>query len=106
MFRMTVNKMIDKNDVLKKLQSVMDPEIGYSIVDLGLIYGIKIDQGRVEIRMTLTAPACPLAQIIGDDIEKAVKKVNGVKEVKVNIVSNPPWSPEKMTPSLRKKMGF
>jgi len=84
----------------------MDPEIGYSIVDLGLIYGIKIDQGRVEIRMTLTAPACPLAQIIGDDIEKAVKKVNGVKEVKVNIVSNPPWSPEKMTPSLRKKMGF
>ncbi|PIU03921.1 aromatic ring hydroxylase [Candidatus Shapirobacteria bacterium CG08_land_8_20_14_0_20_39_18] len=98
--------MIDKNDVLKKLQSVMDPEIGYSIVDLGLIYGIKIDQGRVEIRMTLTAPACPLAQIIGDDIEKAVKKVNGVKEVKVNIVSNPPWSPEKMTPSLRKKMGF
>jgi len=103
---MTVNKMIDKNDVLKKLQSVMDPEIGYSIVDLGLIYGIKIDQGRVEIRMTLTAPACPLAQIIGDDIEKAVKKVNGVKEVKVNIVSNPPWSPEKMTPSLRKKMGF
>ena len=84
----------------------MDPEIGYSIVDLGLIYGIKIDQGRVEIRMSLTAPACPLAQIIGDDIEKAVKKVNGVKEVKVNIVSNPPWSPEKMTPSLRKKMGF
>jgi metal-sulfur cluster biosynthetic enzyme len=98
--------MIGEKDVLKKLQSVMDPEIGCSIVDLGLIYGVRIDKGVVEIKMTLTAPGCPLVQMINEDINKVVKKIKGVEEVRIKTVFDPPWTPEKMSPALRKKMGF
>lgn len=98
--------MINEKEIWENLGKVMDPEIGCSIVDLGLIYKVDIAGDKVEIDMTLTTPGCPLVEMIGEDVEKAVKKVKGVKEVKINMVFDPPWTPEKMTDKLRKKMGF
>lgn len=89
-------------EILKKIQ---DPEIGCSIVDLGLIYKIEIEKETVDIDMTLTTPGCPLAQMISQDIEKEVGKIKGIKGVKINLVFDPPWTPKMMTPKLRKQMG-
>lgn len=103
-----------EKEIYNALQKVMDPEIGCSIVDLGLIYKVKttprLRSGQaeydVEIDMTLTAPGCPLAQMIDEQIKEALKKIKGVEEVKIKMVFDPPWTPEKMSPALKKKMGF
>ena len=79
-------------------ESCIDPELGINIVDLGLVYGIDIsDEGNVKVTMTLTAMGCPLAGVINQMVESAVSEVEGVKDVEVNIVWNPPWSKERMS---------
>jgi len=90
--------------VLEKLKKVIDPELGVNIVDLGLIYKIKALIDTVEIDMTLTAPFCPLRDMLVQQVEEEVGKIRGVKKVKVNLVFHPPWSPEKMDPFLFKKL--
>lgn len=102
---MEVKKLSEK-EVLRQLEGVLDPELGCNIVDLGLIYGVEVKGKRVEIKMTLTSPGCPLGQIIGREVEKEVKKIKGVKTVKISFVFNPAWSPERMAPQLRKQLGF
>lgn len=98
--------MIEEKQILEALKKVIDPEIGCNIVDLGLVYEIKINGGQVAVDMTLTAPGCPLVEMIEDEVEKEIKKIKGVKEVKINLVFDPPWTPEKMAPKLRSQMGF
>lgn len=98
--------MVSKKDVLKVLKECYDPEIPLSVVDLGLIYGIEIENGKVNIKMTLTNPACPLAYRIVKDIEDKVRKIKGVKKVNVEIVFEPAWSPERMSKKAKKFFGF
>ena len=89
------------------LRTVYDPEIPVNIHDLGLIYGIDVgDDGVVKITMTLTAPACPAAEIIPVDVETKVKGVAGVKDVSVEIVWDPPWTPEKMSEAAKLELGM
>ena len=100
--------MITKEMVLEELKKVIDPEININVVDLGLIYDVKIDQklGKVEIKMTLTTPGCPLSMVFEEWIPEAVKKVSGVKEVMINLVWEPPWSPDNISDDVRESLGI
>ena len=96
-----------REGVIEALRQVFDPEIPVNVYDLGLIYGIEVDDGgRVEIRMTLTAPACPVAGILPGQVEQAARSVAGVSEARVELVWDPPWSPERMTDEARLALGM
>lgn len=98
--------MITKDDVLKALTEVMDPELGISLVDLGLIYDVKVEDDRVDVKMTLTAPGCPLHSIIRQNAQDRISRIEGVKEANVQVVWDPPWKPEMMSEEARKHLGF
>ncbi len=98
--------MITKEQVMEALKEVYDPEIPVSIVDLGFIYDIKVDGRNVNIKMTLSSPFCPLHSMITQDVQKKVKKVKDVEKVNVEVVFDPPWTPDKIFPKVRKKLGF
>src|SRR6185436_14094417 len=100
--------MITKEAILEQLKEVIDPELNINVVDLGLIYNITIDQvsGKVDITMTLTTPGCPLSFVFEDWIPSAAKKVEGVKEVFVNLVWEPPWDPDKISDDAKEMMGI
>ena len=98
--------MIAKEDVMKVLKTCYDPEIPVDIVDLGLVYGVNVKGNDVKIKMTLTAPGCPMHSMITADVEEKVKKIKGVKKVDVELVWDPPWSPDRMSPKIRKKLGI
>jgi metal-sulfur cluster biosynthetic enzyme len=83
--------------VTEALREVLDPELGMSVVDLGLVYDIEIDGGKVAITMTLTAPGCPIHDAMEEWVRRAVLKVPGVSEVAVTITFDPPWTPERIT---------
>ena len=78
--------MVDKEKVMEKLKQVIDPEIGMNIVEMQLIKDIKIDNNKVHIIMTLTSPFCPLAGLIVEDVKEKIKSIEGVEEVKVDVV--------------------
>src|ERR1700752_4708282 len=94
--------------VIEALRTVFDPEIPVNIYDLGLVYGLDVDEGegRVAIRMTLTAPGCPVAQTFPATVEDAVFSVNGVNDVHVELVWDPPWSRERMSDAARLQLGM
>jgi len=96
-----------KEEIVKALQSVYDPEIPVSIYELGLIYDIIIKENRdIDIIMTLTTPHCPEAQTIPEKVADVVSMVNGVNEVKVEITWDPPWTQEKMTDAAKLELGL
>ena len=89
------------------LKDVYDPEIPVNIVDLGLIYGINIDdEGHVRVDMTLTAAGCGMGPFIAQQAEWAIAEVDGVKDVDVEITFEPAWTPEKITEDGRKLLGL
>lgn len=93
--------------VVEALETVYDPEIPVSIWELGLVYDVDIAEGGdIGVTMTLTTPHCPEAQFIPAKVEEAVRKVDGVREVKVEIVWEPPWTPERMSEAARLELGF
>lgn len=93
--------------IVTVLRQIHDPEIPVNIYDLGLIYGLDLDpQGSVTIRMTLTAPACPVAHTFPGMVEAAVKGVPGVNEAKVELVWEPPWSAQRMSEEARLELGW
>jgi FeS assembly SUF system protein len=98
--------MVSEEDVMKALSKCYDPEIGISIVDLGLVYDVKVDDGKVHVKMTLTTPGCPMHSFMVQDAKEKVKSLKGVKEVKVDLVWDPPWTPERMSKKAKKKLGF
>lgn len=84
-------------EILESLRAVYDPEIGINIVDLGLIYGVdKLEDGAVNVAMTLTSPACPLGPVIIDQIQYVAGRLPGVENVNVDFVWVPPWDPRTM----------
>lgn len=96
--------MVSKQDVIKVLKDCYDPEIPINIVDLGLIYDISINSGKVAIEMTLTVVGCPLSGMITDNIIQKVSAIKGVENVDVKLVFDPPWSPEKMSNKARQQL--
>lgn len=93
---------IDENAIIDAVSTIYDPEIPVNVYDLGLIYAIDLhDDGKVQVEMTLTAPNCPSAQELPVMVQKAIEKVKGVTEVKVEIVWDPPWDPSRMSDEAR-----
>ena len=91
---------------METLKGVFDPEIPLSIVDLGLIYDIIINNGKVDIKMTLTTIGCPAAGDIEHEVKQLVEALGGVDEVKVEITFEPPWNPSRMTQAARDQLGI
>ncbi|NQV42193.1 MAG: DUF59 domain-containing protein [Candidatus Marinimicrobia bacterium] len=98
--------MVSKNTILDALRKVYDPEIPVNLVDLGLIYDTTIEDGKVDITMTLTATACPMHTVISQNVKKAVEALDGVSEAEVNIVWEPRWNPAMISPEGRTAMGM
>ena len=88
-----------REQILEALGSVLDPELGMSVVELGLIYGIEITNGAVGITMTLTAPGCPVHEVMPGWIKHAVGALPGVESVDVRITFDPPWTPDRIRPA-------
>jgi metal-sulfur cluster biosynthetic enzyme len=99
--------MIDNKDILKALDTVIDPELQLPITDMGLIYGVDVrDDDTVHILMTLTTVGCPLFDVIHDDMVRAVKTVPGVQSVDIELTFDPPWTPAMMAESARAELGI
>ncbi len=93
--------------VVVAMESVYDPEIPVNIYELGLIYNVDIGpSGDVAIEMTLTSPACPVAGELPGEVEARVREVDGVSEVVVELVWDPPWTPDRMTEAARLELGM
>lgn len=88
------------------LRRVKDPELNLNIVDLGLIYDIQVDGVDINVDMSLTSPGCPSGPEIMGEAEKQLRTVNGVGEVKINLVWSPPWTPDRIEPRVRTYLGF
>ena len=94
------------SEVQEAIRDVYDPEIPVNVLDLGLIYDIKIDEGQVYVQMTLTAPGCGMGPYIAQNAEWRIAEIDGVEDVEVDMVFDPPWSPELITEEGKKLLGL
>jgi metal-sulfur cluster biosynthetic enzyme len=97
---------VDEDEVLEALSNVIDPELGLDFVELGLIYDVEIDGGRVAITFSLTTPACPIGPQVSEQIQEFVGEIPGVEQVVPNMVFSPPWTPERMSEDAKFALGF
>ena len=96
-----------KDRIIAALKKVYDPEMPVNIYDLGLIYGLDVDDaGRVSVRMTLTAPNCPVAGSLPASVEQAIRGVPGVTEVKLELTFDPPWTKDSMSEAAMLALGL
>ena len=96
---------VSSDDVRNSLKQCMDPEVPLSIVDMGLIYGINVNENNdVDIKMTMTTQGCPLHETMVDDVKRYTRKVSGVNNVNVEIVWDPPWTMDKMSDDAKAMM--
>ncbi len=98
--------MLTEEKVYETLRECYDPEIPVNIVDLGLVYDVRIDGGKVEVDFTLTAPGCGMANVIQEDIRTRLLATDGVEEAVVNIVWDPLWTPDKMSDDAKMALGM
>ncbi len=93
--------------VVETLKSIYDPEIPVNIYEIGLIYNIDIDEAaKVDIKMTLTSPMCPVAETLPPEVETKVRDAEGISDAKVEVVWEPPWTMEKMTEAAKLQLGM
>jgi FeS assembly SUF system protein len=96
-----------REDIIGALKKVYDPEMPVNIYELGLIYDLAVDDaGRADIRMTLTAPNCPVAGTMPGEVERAVRAVPGVSDVKLELVFDPPWTKDRMSEAAKLALGI
>jgi len=99
--------MVSKEQVMEALNKCYDPEIPIvSIVELGLIYDVQIDNDAVHVKMTLTAPGCPMHSLISQDAKNKLEMIEGVKTADVEVVWDPPWTPDRLSDTAKKKLGY
>lgn len=98
--------MLTEEEVYEALRDCYDPEIPVNIVELGLVYGVSLDEDVVNVRMTLTAPGCHLGGAISHDVEDKLLGIPGCREANVELVWEPPWTPHMMSEAARKKLGI
>jgi len=105
--RGAITGRMDEDEVTQALRSVEDPEAGMNIVDLGLVYCIDAAPGRVRVEMTMTSPACPAAPYLVDEASAAVRALAPAgTDVRVELVWEPPWTPERMSAEARSRFGW
>jgi metal-sulfur cluster biosynthetic enzyme len=98
--------MATVEDVEDALTNVIDPELGLDFVELGLIYGIEVDAGKVHVTFSLTSPGCPIGPQVSEQIEEFVSELDGVESVESSMVFTPPWTPERMSEDAKFALGF
>ena len=98
--------MIAEDDVYEALSNVIDPELGLDFVELGLIYGLEIDESTVNVTFTLTTPACPIGPQVSEQMREFVGDLEGIDKVHPKMVFDPPWSPEMMSEDAKFALGF
>ena len=98
--------MFTEEDVTEALSNVIDPELGLDFVELGLVYDVAIDGGKVDITFTLTTPACPIGPQVSEQMEEFVGELPGVTEVVPSMVFTPPWTPERMSEDAKFALGY
>ena len=98
--------IVTVDDVQEALTNVIDPELGLDFVELGLIYGVEVEGGTVNVTFTLTTPACPIGPQVSEQMQEFVGEVEGVEEVVTNMVFTPPWSPDKMSEDAKFALGY
>ena len=91
-------KTVSIEEVMERLRTVIDPEVGLNIVDMGLVYGVEVRDGAVEIRMTLTTRGCPMSAYLNSEVDGSVRALDGVRDVRVELVWTPAWSPDRIKP--------
>ncbi len=104
-------KMLDKEqlkqDVINTLKTIYDPEIPVNIYELGMIYDLDVDDyGNVKIKMTLTSPACPVAESLPGEVRRKIESVKGVRSVDLELVWDPPWSLDMMSEEAKLTLGY
>jgi metal-sulfur cluster biosynthetic enzyme len=95
-----------EEDITEALSNVIDPELGLDFVELGLVYDVAIDGGKVDITFTLTTPACPIGPQVSEQMEEFVGELPGVEQVVPTMVFTPPWTPEKMSEDAKFALGY
>ncbi|MBA2362454.1 MAG: metal-sulfur cluster assembly factor [Chloroflexia bacterium] len=98
--------MTNEEAITEALKEVYDPEIGINIVDLGLVYNAVIEEGAVNVEMTLTSMGCPAGPMIVQQVEEMLEPLDGVKDVRVEIVWSPAWNPTMMSEDAKMELGY
>ena len=93
-------------DIYESLKTVFDPEIPVNVVDLGLIYDVQVNKGDVYVQMTLTFPGCGMGPFIAQQAEWAIQDIEGVEDVEIEMVFDPPWTPDQITEDGKKLLGL
>ena len=98
---------VTKEKIMEAMRAVIDPEIGLDVVSLGLVYDVDIsEESDVKVKMTTTTPGCPLIGMITEDVKNILENVEGVKSVDVELVWDPPWTPDMIEPEVRARLGI
>ena len=99
--------MILKKKVIEEIKKIFDPEIPVNIYELGLIYKVEVDdKNKVNVDMTLTSPNCPVAESLPVDVKDSIKKIEGVSDVNVNVIWEPPWEKEMMSEAAKLELNL
>ncbi|MGH2512731.1 MAG: metal-sulfur cluster assembly factor [Candidatus Limnocylindrales bacterium] len=101
-----LNVVVDDGQVLEQLRTVIDPELGINIVDLGLVYGATVKSGIANVLMTTTTPACPIGSYLEDSIRSQLYQLDGVLDVAVEVTYDPRWSPDMMSDEAKVELGW
>ena len=103
---MSTKKLLNEEQIYEALRDVYDPEIPVNIVDLGLVYGVDIEESDVKVKMTLTFAGCGMGPYIAQQAEWRIAEIDDVDDVEVDIVFEPPWNPEMISEEGKKELGF
>jgi len=103
---MSTKKLLDEKQIYEALRDVYDPEIPVNIVDLGLVYGVDIEESDVKVKMTLTFAGCGMGPYIAQQAEWRIAEIDDVDDVEVDIVFEPPWNPEMISEEGKKELGI
>ncbi len=98
--------MPSENDLLEALRQVEDPELGMDVVDLGLVYEVEVEGPKVKIIYSLTSMGCPAGPLIAGDMERVAREVPGVEDVELELIFDPPWTPDRMSDDAKFILGF
>ena len=101
-----MDKSLTKEEVIEVMKTVYDPEIPVNVVDLGLVYDVNVNEGDVHVLMILTAPGCGMGPMIAQQAEFAISEVEGVDDVEVEMIFDPPWNPDMITEDGKKLLGI
>jgi metal-sulfur cluster biosynthetic enzyme len=94
------------DEVRDALSNVIDPELGLDFVELGLIYEIEVDGGKVDVTFTLTSPGCPIGPQVSEQMKEFVGELDGVEQVHPNMTFSPPWTPDRMSEDAKFALGY